>query len=87
MNLTDFMQSDDSDLILVKGIGKVRLTQAKRRVQEMLNDLSNRVDNLVGEPGHDQTQWQVVDNLVKRIWMRLSKQQKSNINLPWWRNW
>lgn len=66
MNLTDFMQSDDSDLILVKGIGKVRLTQAKRRVQEMLNDLSNRVDNLVGEPGHDQTQWQVVDNLVKR---------------------
>lgn len=66
MNLTDFMQSDDSDVILVKGIGKVRLTQAKKRVQEMLNDLSNRVDNLVGEPGHDQTQWQTIDTLLKR---------------------
>lgn len=66
MNLTDFMQSDDSDLILVKGIGKVRLTQAKKRVQEMLDDLSNRVDNLNMEPGHDQNGWQTVDGLLKR---------------------
>jgi hypothetical protein len=66
MNLTDFMQSDDSDLILVKGIGKVRLTQAKKRVQEMLNDLSNRVDNLVGMPGQDQNGWETMDLLLKR---------------------
>lgn len=66
MNLTDFMQSDDSDLILVKGIGKVRLTQAKKRVQEMLNDLSNRVDNLVGMPGQEQNGWETVDTLLKR---------------------
>lgn len=60
------MQSDDSDLILVKGIGKVRLTQAKKRVQEMLNDLSNRVDNLVGMPGQEQNGWETVDTLLKR---------------------
>lgn len=66
MNLTDFMQGDDSDLILVKGIGKVRLSQAKKRVQEMLNDLSGRADNLVMEPGHDQGRWQMIDTLLKR---------------------
>lgn len=66
MNLTDVMQSDDSAVILVKGIGKMRLTQAKKRVQEMLNDLSNRVDNLVGMPGEDQNGWQTVDTLLKR---------------------
>ncbi len=66
MNLTDFIQSDNSDLILVKGIGKMRLSQAKKRVQQMLNDLSNRVDNLVLEPGHDQNQWQTIDTLLKR---------------------
>lgn len=66
MNLKDFMNSDDSDLILVQGIGKVRLTQAKKRVQEMLQDLSQRVDNLVMEPGHDQNGWQTVDSLLKR---------------------
>lgn len=66
MNLTDFMQSDDSDIVVVQGIGKVRLTQAKKRVKEMLNDISERVDNLVLEPGHDQNGWQVIDTLLKR---------------------
>jgi hypothetical protein len=66
MNLKDFMTNQDSEMVLVKGIGQVRLTQAKKRVQEMLQDLSGRVDNLVWEPGHDQSGWQTVDSLVKR---------------------
>lgn len=66
MNLKDFIQSEDNNMVMVKGIGQMRLDQAKKRVQEMLADLSARVDNLVLEPGHDQNEWQTIDALLKR---------------------
>lgn len=66
MTFKDFMTNPDSELILVQGIGKVRLTQAKARVQEMLADLSRRVDSLVSQPSSDQRGWHQVDNLIKR---------------------
>lgn len=66
MTFKDFMTNPDSELILVQGIGKVRLTQAKARVQEMLADLSRRVDSLVSQPSSDQQGWHQVDNLIKR---------------------
>lgn len=66
MNLTDFIQSDDSEVIQVQGIGKVTLAQAKKRVQEMLHDLSSRIDKLIWEPGADQSGWSTADLLIKR---------------------
>lgn len=66
MNLTDFMQHDDSQLIFVKGIGKMSLNRAKRRVADMLEDLSARVDNLTRSPNGDPLMWQGVQDLLAR---------------------
>lgn len=65
MNLKDFMTSPDSQMIMVPGIGQMRLTQAKARVKEMLDDLTKRVDTLTSDTG-DQSGWTVVDDLMKR---------------------
>ena len=66
MSLLDYIQGDDSPMIQVEGIGQMRLSQAKRRVQAMLQDLSNRVDNLVGHPDGDPLEWRGVKTLLDR---------------------
>jgi len=67
MNLTDFMKHDDSPTILVQGIGQMKLSQAKKRVQQMLEELSGRVDDLVLAPsGGDQLRWKAVKVLLDR---------------------
>ncbi len=67
MNLTDFMKHEDSPMILVQGIGQMKLSQAKKRVQQMLEDLSGRVDDLVLAPsGGDQLRWKAVRTLLDR---------------------
>ncbi len=67
MNLTDFMKHDESPTILVPGIGQMKLSQAKKRVQQMLEELSKRVDDLVLAPsGGDQLRWKAVKVLLDR---------------------
>lgn len=66
MNLTDFIQHDGSELILVRGIGKIQLSRAKRHVADMLEDLSARVDNLARSPDNDPLMWKGVQDLLAR---------------------
>ncbi len=58
--------NDEAPMILVQGIGQVRLDQAKKRVQEMIDDLSYRVKELTTDPETDQNDWHKVDILLKR---------------------
>lgn len=65
MNVND-ITGDQSQMILVQGIGQMRLDQAQKRVQQMLQDLSGRVDNLVWKPGEDNRGWDTIKTLLDR---------------------
>lgn len=67
MNLTDFMKDDNSEMITVQGVGQMTLSQAKKRVQQMLQELSERMNDLVLTPtAGDQLRWKAVKVLLDR---------------------
>lgn len=67
MNLNDFIQNDQSEMITIQGIGQMKLSQAKKRVQQMLQELSERVNDLVLTPtAGDQLRWKAVKVLFDR---------------------
>lgn len=65
MNLVEIMQHDDSPMITIDGIGQMTLSQAKVGVQKMLQDLSERVNDLVLTPtAGDQLRWKGIKALL-----------------------
>lgn len=68
MNFSDFVNNgnDESPMIQVQGIGQMKLSQAKRRVQGMLHELVEHVDSLVIAPEADLLQWKGVKTLIDR---------------------
>ncbi len=66
MNVNDFMD-DKSEMILVQGIGQMRLDQAKKRIHQMLEELTERVGELVQTPtAGDQLRWTAIKTLLDR---------------------
>ena len=66
MNLNDIAKKESSPDVLVQGLGVYTLDQCKKQVQAKLHDLVKRVDNLMWNPGEDQSGWKTIDILLKK---------------------